>query len=304
MLFSEIYGIYFHTAAAILAEAVKGELTEEKLTELVREKAFAESLALIPAALKEEWSLLDDSLRTPLKNPPFKPLTLLEKRWLRTLLDDPRIALFEPDAEGLADVKPLFSRERIVFFDQYADGDPYEDPGYISNFRIVLKAFREHRKLRVSFTGHLGKDHCWICVPYWLEYSEKDDKFRLITASRSGSRMTVNLARIRRCELLEPYSAAEYLPPPPKPQPLVMELIDERNGLERIMLHFSHLQKETVKLSENRYRLTLYYDKEDETEILIRVLSFGSLLRVLSPPEFIAQIKTRLEKQQALFKKE
>ena len=50
MLFSEIYGSYFNVVAAVLAEAVKGELTGRRLTELVREKAFAESALTIPAA--------------------------------------------------------------------------------------------------------------------------------------------------------------------------------------------------------------------------------------------------------------
>ena len=52
MLFSEIYGSYFNVVAAILAEASEGNLTERKMTELVREKAFAESALTIPSALK------------------------------------------------------------------------------------------------------------------------------------------------------------------------------------------------------------------------------------------------------------
>ena len=54
MLFSEIYSSYFNVVAAVLTEAVAGTLTEERLTELVREKAFSESVLSIPAALKGE----------------------------------------------------------------------------------------------------------------------------------------------------------------------------------------------------------------------------------------------------------
>lgn len=60
-----------------------------------------------------------------------------------------------------------------------------------------------------------------------------------------------------------------------KKKKLVIELIDERNALERAMLHFSHLEKKTEKVSNDRYKITLYYDKDDETELLIRVLAFG-----------------------------
>ena len=50
----------------------------------------------------------------------------------------------------------------------------------------------------------------------------------------------------------------------------------------------------------NRYRLTLRYDREDETELLIRVLSFGPVLKVVSPDSFIDKVKERLRKQFAL----
>jgi predicted DNA-binding transcriptional regulator YafY len=76
-----------------------------------------------------------------------------------------------------------------------------------------------------------------------------------------------------------------------------MELWDERNALERAMLHFSHLEKETVRLDGNKYQIKLRYDREDETELLIRVLSFGPMLKVISPDSFIENLKERLQKQ-------
>ena len=40
-------------------------------------------------------------------------------------------------------------------------------------------------------------------------------------------------------------------------------------------------------------------DKEDETEILIRVLSFGPMLRVVKPAAFMHLIKDRLSEQKS-----
>ena len=48
--------------------------------------------------------------------------------------------------------------------------------------------------------------------------------------------------------------------------------------------------------------IALRYDRDDETEILIRVLSFGPMLRVTSPESFIDKIRERLVKQRALNK--
>ena len=158
---------------------------------------------------------------------------------------------------------------------------------------------REKRKLRVRFRSYREDRRCYNCVPYRLEYSAKDDKFRLITASK-GKVLTINLGRIRSVKLLEPWTAEEYAPPSFREKSLVMELTDERNALERVMLAFSDLEKETVRLDDRHYRVTLWYKKGDETEILIRILSFGPVLKVIEPDSMIAQIRERLERQFAL----
>lgn len=294
LLFHEIYGSYFRVVSAVLTEAICDTLTAERLGALVREKAFAESILTIPAALQSgEWPLLDKTKHTPLRHTPSMPLTMLQKRWLKALLLDPRIQLFAPSPVGLENVEPLFTPDMFVYFDRYADGDPFEDPAYIAYFRTILTALREKRKLRVTFEGHREKRHCWTCVPFRLEYSTKDDKFRLLTSAG----FTVNLARITECELLEPYNVSAFCASKPDQRTLVLELTDERNTLERAMLHFSHLEKETVRLTDGRYQITLRYDHEDETELLIRVLSFGPMLRVVAPDRFISQIKQRLQRQ-------
>lgn len=57
MIFSEIYGAYYHTVAAILSEAITQALSEDQLRNIVTEYAFSESIVSIPAALKEaRWT--------------------------------------------------------------------------------------------------------------------------------------------------------------------------------------------------------------------------------------------------------
>lgn len=302
MLFSEIYGSYFHVVAAVLAEASDGNMTERRMTELVLEKAFAESALTIPAALKSgAWPLLDREYRSVLRHKPAMPLTTLQKRWLKALLLDPRIALFAPDTAGLEDVEPLYRPDTFVFFDRYADGDPYGDPAYIACFQTVLKAIREKRGLRIRFHGRTGARHSLACIPLCLEYSAKDDKFRLLTAGM-GRRSTINMARVYSCELLEPCDPTAAALPGDPSEELVMLLHDERNGLERVLLHFSHFEKETLKLGDCLYQIRLRYDREDETELLIRVLSFGPVLEVTAPAAFIQLMRDRICKQSALQK--
>lgn len=297
MPFHEIYSRYYNAVADILKHAAEGSLTPAILTGIVQEKAFAESLLTIPENLRNEtWPLITGDLRTPLQHAPTVPLTDLQKRWLKSLLDDPRIRLFDPPTDGLENVEPLYPPGTFVYFDRYTNGDPFEDPGYIERFRTILTAVKEKRRIGLQFTSHRGHLHNWNCVPYKLEYSSKDDKFRLITLS-TPNRTSINLHRITECELGEHFDAEKYGRFEPERRKLVLEVTDERNALERVMLHFSHLEKQTVRIDDKRYLLTMLYEPEDETELLIRVLSFGPLLKALEPESFISQLKERIKKQ-------
>jgi hypothetical protein len=300
-MFSEVHSAYFNAVAAILKESVQVKMTEKRMTEIINEKAISESfLTIIPALKNEEWLLLNRAGRTPIQKPPQMPMTILQKRWLKALLTDPRIALFQPDASGLDAVEPLFHMNDFIYFDRYVDGDPFDDDIYINNFHIILKALRERRKLKISYSNRTGRRVTGTYNPWKLEYSAKDDKFRLLTnAGHFGA--TINIGRITACELFDAYDPSQ-LSEPRREASLTFELTDERNALERVMLHFSDCRKETRRLDDRHYNVTLWYDPQDETEILIRILSFGQMIRVISPENFINLIKERIFKQQNLLR--
>lgn len=299
MLFNEVYGSYYNAVAKILAAAVREELDGPKLAEYIREKGFSETTLSIPAALKgEDWPFLDEAYHTPLLHVPTMPLTTLQKRWLKALLNDPRISLFDVPAEGLEDVEPLYPADCFVYFDRYADGDPFTEPGYRERFRLLRQALKEKRRVRLNWRSRNGNDVSVHGIPYRLEYSAKDDKFRVILIV-SGEIMTANLANIRSVELGEPYNPEKLRLPAPKQSEIVLKITDKRNALERVMLHFSHLEKLTERLDETHYQLKVKYFSEDETEMLIRVLSFGPMVEVIAPPDFRAKIKKRIFRQKA-----
>ena len=101
MLFSEYYGEYYACVSEIIEEAIQGTLTRENLVRITQRKGFAESVLAIPAHLKDEsWPLLTKDNRTPIRHLPPHPVTLLQKRWLKTLLSDPRIRLFDVPENG------------------------------------------------------------------------------------------------------------------------------------------------------------------------------------------------------------
>ena len=133
-------------------------------------------------------------------------------------------------------------------------------------------------------------------MPKKIEYSEKDDKFRVIC---SGSRFitTINIARLTKCSLYE----GKYEDRPSlrvsRRSSITMMVKDERNALERTMLHFAHFEKQVEKIDNKNYKVIIKYDSDDEPEMVIRVLAFGPLVEVVEPLDFRELIKNKLKKQ-------
>ena len=300
MIFREWYGAYYSAVAELLRAAVDHPVTDRELRTIIAANAFAESGPAIESALREErWPLLRADGTTPLRHAPTMPMTMLEKRWLKAVSLDPRVRLFDLSLEGLEEVEPLFRPEDIRVFDRYADGDPFEDEVYIRNFRLILNAIREETPLRIRMVNNRGGKVSVTVRPEFLEYSEKDDKFRLLTkGGRYGK--TINLARILSCKSCDgavPFHRRKARKPAVRT--LVLEVFDGRNALERVMLHFAHFEKEAQRLDDRRYRLCIRYRRDDETELVIRVLSFGPFVRVVEPDSFVTLIKDRLRRQKS-----
>ena len=297
MIFRELYSAYYNTVAHIISAILEGERDEKALRRIVSEYAFGESTATILPSLKSgRWQLVRPDMTTVLEKSPTMPLTLLQRRWLKAILLDPRIRLFGIDIKGLEGVEPLFTPDDYYIYDKYSDGDPYGDEEYVRRFRFLLKAVRDRAPIKLNMLNKNGKVVYTRCIPIRLEYSEKDDKFRLITA---GCRYlpTVNLARIISCSRIregfvpsERVNATEY-------RTFTLRITNERNALERCMLHFAHFEKEARRLDRTHYLLTVKYDKNDEPELVIRVLSFGPRVEVVEPESFRNLIKEKLKKQ-------
>lgn len=305
MIFSELYSAYYHTVAEILRQATDHPVGKEELRNIIEKNAFEESILNIePALTEEKWQLLKADGTSVVKKKPQMPLTMLQKRWLKAISLDPRMKLFR---EGQIDferdewkgIEPLFTPEDYDIFDQYSDGDPYSDENYIRNFRLILDAIEHQYPLRVETYNRKGKRVQTILLPQYLEYSEKDDKFRVIARDfRLG--VTVNLGRIVCCEkYVGDEKGKVFRRISPRKRTVVFELKNERSALERVLLHFAHFEKQAEKLDEKHYKITVAYDKDDETELVIRILSFGPIIKVVAPAHFENLIKERLMKQKS-----
>lgn len=300
MIFSELYGAYYNTVAAILTEAVSHQVSDAEIRKIIAKYAFGDSALTISDALKDgRWQLLKQDGTTPIKNKPSLPLSTLQKRWIKAVACDPRIKLFGDMDFDIPEVEPLFLPKDVIVFDKYSDGDNFEDENYIANFRLIMDAIRNKYPLDIKMLNRKEKEVTWIMLPEYLEYSEKDDKFRVIgKGNKIGN--TINLGRIVSCKRYEKHfeinnDKRNYS----RPRSVVFELVDKRNALERALLHFAHFRKTAERIDKDRYSVTIYYEKTDETEIVIRILSFGPTVKVTAPNHFIDLIKQRLTAQKS-----
>lgn len=315
-LFSEIYSCYYQILYKMLQSG--DSLTKPQMNRIIQKYGYAETgLYLLPQLLdgglplgtweQAQYSFfLDPELKIPLSN--------LQKSWLQTLLQDPRIRLFlsrheiESLEEMLADIPPLYQRDDFYYYDAFQDGDDYASVTYRKHFRILLTAIHTHQYVDISFLS--GKHHRvhYHFLPCKLEYSVKNDCFRLLALEargRSKYRMfTINLGRIEEIALLNRFADPDNLPDIDTyirksyhNEPVTLLIRNERNAMERTMLQFANYQKNTTKLSEKQYQCEIFYNKANETELLIEVLSFGPLVQVIGNQHFLHLLRDRLRNQ-------
>lgn len=311
-LFHEIYGNSFRAVEEILKEANKKALSKKEMIDLLQEKGLDNLFYFIISNLTtEKWNLLKkEKEKWKSKLNPVKelPLTKLQKRWLKSILEDERMGLFLESKEieslkiQLKEEKGLFCIDDIWYFDQYEDGDNFKDELYQLHFRLVKQAIKEKTLLEIFFYNRRKKQCKGVFIPYHLEYSLKDNKLRIYAVrilNGSKDAMILNLSRIITIKKLENTYNLKKIPERKLcKEPIVFELSKERNSIERAMLHFANYEKKTeYEPNTEKYICSIYYNKNEETELLIRILSFEPMVKVLKPEHFLKQVKQRVHRQ-------
>ena len=331
MIFNEIYGTYFEVVREYLNQLNKttGNF-DEKLWEALKakygfgENPFLEDIKEEPKKnltdpKKKKWVVFQKK-KCPFNSHFDKVITDDEARWLEAVRRDPRMRLFvdEEDIKYDTSVEPLFLPEDIIYFDRRQDSDPYEDPEYIKHFRTICKAIKEKKFIEINHKTNNLKDVHKIMMPDHLEYSEKDDKFRVVgqCVEFPDNRTLINLARITDCEIIEYETDIDMTLKDRETMFVEFELCDKYNSLERVLMHFAYFKKEieevikeeneeeinVINEAEKKYKVKVTYDVGDRQEMLIRILSFGPTIEVTGPDDFIKDLKDRIEKQISLQK--
>lgn len=319
-LFSDVYNCYYQVVKSLLEQ--KNYISNKELQYRVKEMGYEESiLFLIPKLVSKEWHLYEkngDIFVSKVSDEFYVPLTNLQRSYLKALLLDEKIRLFL-DTEQLdllenylADATPLWQPEDFYYFDRFEDSDDYSDSDYRLRFRKILEAIKNCQYIDILYKSRHGNLVHHYCLPCRLEYSIKNDRFRLLAIKdhtlRNATVEIFNLNRMKEVAFMN-----QTAPKPPNLnrclkrsyslEPVCLLIKNERNALERAMLQFANYEKNTTRLDENTYQCLIYYNKYVETELLIEVLSFGPMIQVLGHEEFLELVKERLKIQYGLFHK-
>lgn len=313
-LFSEIYNCYYQVLRHLLCS--QNALTIQDIRNQICHEGFEESmLSIIPKLENGAWNLFEkegELYHSKLSPSLATPVSDLEKSYLKALLLDPRIKLFLDEEQlntlnnMLVSVSPLWKQEQFYYYDRFADGDPYDDEQYRHNFRILLQAQKNRQYADIDYTSPKGTRVHHHYVPARLEYSVKNDKFRLLALKRAEhGNMKLEILNVSRIQNASPTEQSlhtqvdinQIIRNTYYKEPLRLHIINKRNALERAMLHFANYEKNTTKIDENTYECLIYYNQSMETELLIEVMSFGPMLTVIGNDRFRSSLRARLQKQ-------
>ncbi|MDE6798456.1 MAG: WYL domain-containing protein [Ruminococcus sp.] len=313
-IFHEIYSNYFRIASEILKFP---EITRDSKNKIISELGFTETNAHIPDDL---WGLLQKNQYgnyiPVIKNKPVSILTGIQKRWLMAKLESPEILLFlekntiDSLKKRLGNVKPLYSEKHFRYTDRFSDGDDFSDMNYQKNFRKIVSAVKKHEVTEINFVSRNNKNLKGLYIPLKIQYSPKNNRFRILAFSVQKYRTSIiNIGRITDIKntgmiFTENISVERYFNEHKCREPVTVRVSTGRNTTERFFMEFAPYEKRTEYDSETGVCMVqLWYDRQDETELLIRLLSYGAMLEIVSPPDFRQKAKERIDRQYELLHK-
>lgn len=245
------------------------------------------------------------------------PLSLLEYRWLITIIDNPKMKLFL-STEEIQYLKTVLSSEKnkaqqlpmgaIHYTDRFnliAESRPKE----IEIMNPLLFAIQNHKKVFVEYISAKGKKQSGVFAPIIIEFSKRDNVFRGYFYSVWNKKISImNIARLQSFRVLdEEYDYDKALWAlvcfrKKNTRELTIEFYDEKNVPDRILSEFAPWKKRCVYDRDTKlYRLTIFYQKQDSFELVVRLLGYGSAIRILERDSRVfEQYIMRVDKQVAI----
>ena len=232
---------------------------------------------------------------------PAVSLNRMEQDYLQYILRMPEAALFldEVTVQKLHRETATETLQKIQYYAPQGELLPNRP----ENVRLILRAIREKRLIRYQYVTRTSDTPLEsVTMPWKLEYSAYDRRWWVILYDQREcctikARLD-NLANIRldapsTVTDKEMETAMEQLL---EPEPVVLQVDDQRGALERCFLVFENqLFEETRRLSDDRYELKFRFYRFDRREILRQLLYLGPHVKLIEPESMRQELAKLLD---------
>lgn len=245
------------------------------------------------------------------------PLTTLELRWLKTIIRDQKMKLFFSKDEitllqNLLDenapsIKAL-PMNKVVFFDRFrfTEKNARRETAVLAT---ILEGIYDQRTVRLKYhTNQKGPRHGEF-RPIVLEFSKRNNRFQgYFQNCKTNAILTINIAQIETATetgTAFDYSAVEIALADYRKNnttSVEIEFSNVKNIVDRILTEFSPWEKRcSYDAKTRKYRLTIFYQKPDELDLVVRLLGYGAYLCFVDKEHPIfKEIQLRMTKQMEL----
>ena len=243
------------------------------------------------------------------------PLSTGEIQWLNNILNSPKARLFLSEGEIGALLKKyavnekMFDIYKVNCFNLHRENCGfYETKRSSEIFSEILKAIKEKKKIKIKYDSiYEKKEYNEIYCPLGIEYSKRDDTFRIITACGKDF-FVLNLERILECKIIdksfkkEKYKNIIEQSRDSQKRKITIKFADKKNVPDRILTEFAPFKKVCVFDKKTQtYIMELWYDETDTFEIAIRILSYGRSVFIVTDEGYVrARVCENIKMQKEL----
>lgn len=314
-LFNDYKNRYYRCIQNIINEIYNGKkYTKKDIRKILQDAYLEQEFVLVNEFVNGEFFEFEDEfakLRID-SNIPIR-LNDLEIAYLKMFVEDEEFNKVL-DEEILTKLKQKLDKIDSLNYNQYWKrenidkfGDNLDNLEFRNKIIILAKAILNNKFIKYSSKNRKGdvfEDK--IAYPYKIEYSIKNNKYRLIVFCDDRA-IKINIESITKVEILEDkdFSSMDKSNLQNKKikefinnkknidKPIVLKIEDNKNTLDRCFNLFSAYDKRYY-YDDNNLILNIYYHDFDEAEIVRDILSLGKSVIVLEPKKIRDKVVNRI----------
>lgn len=176
---------------------------------------------------------------------------------------------------------------------------------FLKNFKAIVYAIKQHRKLlvtNITFDGHIYKNQ--EVLPYKLEYSVQFDSFSLSCCLSSGIKRPlkmnlINLSDITVGNEIENYDLflKEFklqLKHTKEKVPITIEIRNQAEAYDRCAYLFSSFDTFCYDKGKDILIMNIYYYRFQKDEVIRNILLLGHYVKVISPQFIVNEVISQI----------